>query len=83
MFMKEPISVAIETHRCKLNQANSQQLCAEFLQQECEVVSANESYDIYILNTCTVTHAADAKARQRLRAIRRANPRSYIVATGC
>ena len=36
-----------------------------------------------MLNTCTVTANADAKARQALRAARRINPNAIIVATGC
>ena len=39
--------------------------------------------DVYVLNTCTVTATADAKARRALRAARRANPHAFIVATGC
>ena len=39
--------------------------------------------DIYVLNSCTVTHVADAKARQALRAARRRNPSLTVVATGC
>ena len=77
------ISVAIETHGCKLNQADSQQLSRRFIEKGCEIVSSDQHYDIYVLNTCTVTHVADAKARQRLRSVRKTNPNSYIVATGC
>ena len=36
-----------------------------------------------VLNTCTVTATADAKARQFLRAARRRNPEAVVVATGC
>jgi threonylcarbamoyladenosine tRNA methylthiotransferase MtaB len=39
--------------------------------------------DIYIANTCTVTHIADRKSRHWLRLARRRNPRALIVATGC
>lgn len=82
-FTKKRISVVIETHGCKLNQADSQEMRAEFLQEGCELVSIDQHHDIYILNTCTVTHVADAKARQRLRSVRRDNPGAYVVATGC
>jgi threonylcarbamoyladenosine tRNA methylthiotransferase MtaB len=36
-----------------------------------------------VLNTCTVTATADAKARQALRAARRGNEKALIVAAGC
>jgi threonylcarbamoyladenosine tRNA methylthiotransferase MtaB len=39
--------------------------------------------DIYIANTCTVTHIADRKSRHWLRITRRRNPRALIIATGC
>ncbi|MEE9198799.1 MAG: tRNA (N(6)-L-threonylcarbamoyladenosine(37)-C(2))-methylthiotransferase MtaB [Dehalococcoidia bacterium] len=75
--------MAIATHGCKLNQAESQAMGRRFAQAGCSVVDACQSADIYILNTCTVTHMADAKARQWLRAARRGSPHATIVATGC
>ncbi|GAH62672.1 unnamed protein product, partial [marine sediment metagenome] len=39
--------------------------------------------DVYILNTCTVTHIADGKSRHRLRLAHRRNPDALLVATGC
>ncbi|MCK5433693.1 MAG: tRNA (N(6)-L-threonylcarbamoyladenosine(37)-C(2))-methylthiotransferase MtaB, partial [Dehalococcoidales bacterium] len=39
--------------------------------------------DIYIANTCTVTHIADRKSRHWLRLVRRRNPQALIIATGC
>lgn len=75
--------VAIDTHGCKLNQADSRQLARQFQAAGCQLVAAAAAADIYILNTCTVTANADAKARQALRAARRANPDALIVAAGC
>lgn len=81
-----PISrrrVAIDTHGCKLNQADSSQLARRFQEAGCQLVPTAAEADIYILNTCTVTATADAKARQALRAARRANPHALVVAAGC
>ena len=75
--------VAIDTHGCKLNQADSSQLARRFQAAGCQLVATAAAADIYILNTCTVTATADAKARQALRAARRANPNALIVAAGC
>ena len=47
------------------------------------LVPPNAMADIYIANTCTVTHVADRKARHWLRLSRRRNPRAMIVAVGC
>lgn len=48
-----------------------------------KIVDPTEPADIYILNSCTVTHVADRKARQALRAARRRNPNALVIATGC
>ena len=58
-------TVEIETHGCKLNTADSQQMAAEFLRAGFEVRSRENSNppDVFILNSCTVTHVADKKAR--------------------
>ncbi len=42
-----------------------------------------EQADICVLNTCTVTDAADHKCRQALSRLRRENPNAIIVVTGC
>ncbi|MCH9010589.1 MAG: tRNA (N(6)-L-threonylcarbamoyladenosine(37)-C(2))-methylthiotransferase MtaB, partial [Chloroflexi bacterium] len=46
-------------------------------------ISADGPADVYVLNSCTVTHVADRKARHALRAARRRNPDALVVATGC
>ena len=76
-------TVAIDTHGCKLNQADSDVLLRRFLEAGFHVVGTNDSPDVYVLNSCTVTHVADAKARSALRSARRANPNTTLVATGC
>ncbi len=75
--------VAIETHGCKLNQADSGTLATEFASAGFEVVAENMPVDVYVVNSCTVTHVADGKARQALRSARRRHPNATIVATGC
>jgi threonylcarbamoyladenosine tRNA methylthiotransferase MtaB len=75
--------VAIETHGCKLNQADSGTLATEFASAGFEVVGENTPADVYVVNSCTVTHVADGKARQALRSARRRHPNATIVATGC
>ena len=75
--------VAIETHGCKLNQADSGGLATEFAQAGFEVVGEDTPVDVYVVNSCTVTHVADSKARRALRSARRRHPNATIVATGC
>jgi len=47
------------------------------------VVSPGETADLCILNTCTVTAIASRKSRQLIRQLRRGNPESKVIVTGC
>ena len=76
-------TVAIETHGCKLNQADSDVLARRFLDAGYRVVAENEPAGLYVVNTCTVTHVADRKARRSLRSAHRRNPNAMVIATGC
>ena len=78
-----PRTVAIHTHGCKLNQADSQGLSRQFQEAGYRLVGPSDLADVVVLNTCTVTATADAKARQFLRAARRRIPGAVVVATGC
>jgi threonylcarbamoyladenosine tRNA methylthiotransferase MtaB len=75
--------VAFYTLGCKLNQAETESLVGQFSQSGFQIVSPNDVADIYIANTCTVTHIADRKSRHWLRLARRRNPRALIIAAGC
>jgi len=68
---------------CKLNQAEVELLAKQFTEAGYRLVSASDKADIYILNTCTVTHIADRKSRRLLRQAHCRNPATRIVATGC
>ena len=76
-------TVAIHTQGCKLNQADSDLLARSFAEAGYQVLDWTAGADVMVLNSCTVTAAADAKARQALRAARRANSNALVVATGC
>jgi threonylcarbamoyladenosine tRNA methylthiotransferase MtaB len=75
--------VAFYTLGCKLNQAETESLANRFSQAGFQLVSPGDGADIYITNTCTVTHIADRKSRHWLRLARRRNPQAVIIATGC
>jgi threonylcarbamoyladenosine tRNA methylthiotransferase MtaB len=75
--------IALDTVGCKLNQAETQLLGQQFAQAGYRLVSGDEGTDVYILNTCTVTHVADGKCRRLLRLARRRNPQALVVAIGC
>jgi threonylcarbamoyladenosine tRNA methylthiotransferase MtaB len=75
--------VAIETHGCKLNQADSQGLAKMLRAKGFTITNLEDDVDVYILNTCTVTHVADRKARQAIRKAKKRNEDSIIIVTGC
>jgi threonylcarbamoyladenosine tRNA methylthiotransferase MtaB len=76
------LKVAFNTLGCKLNQAETELLARQFSEAGYCVVSGDGA-DIYVLNTCTVTHIADRKSRHFLRLWRKRNPQAFIVAAGC
>ena len=75
--------VAFETHGCKLNQADTLKLSSAFFNAGFKIVKENEACDVYVLNSCTVTHIADRKGRNSARSAKKLNPDSFVVFTGC
>jgi threonylcarbamoyladenosine tRNA methylthiotransferase MtaB len=73
---------AIVTFGCRVNQADSFEF-DEGLRARGAVESTADEADLVIVNTCTVTSAADQGARQVIRRIARGNPGARIVVTGC
>jgi threonylcarbamoyladenosine tRNA methylthiotransferase MtaB len=76
------MKVAIHTLGCKLNQAESELLARQFIEAGYSIAS-DDTADICIFNTCSVTHIADRKSRHMIRMWKRRNPQAFIVATGC
>jgi threonylcarbamoyladenosine tRNA methylthiotransferase MtaB len=83
LSINKPTRIALETLGCKLNQAETESLARQFRAAGCQIVPPDHEADIYILNTCTVTHVADRKSRHFLRMARRCNPNARIIALGC
>lgn len=77
--------VAIATLGCKVNYSETEALADNFQQAGFALVDPDgpDAPDVFIVNTCTVTHVADRKSRQVLRRAKRANPQAVVVATGC
>lgn len=55
----------------------------KFINNGYKIVNFEETADIYIVNTCTVTNMADRKSRQILRRPKQINPNSLLVIVGC
>jgi len=77
------VRVAFYTLGCKLNQAETESLAGQFRGAGYQLVAPDNVADIYIANTCTVTHVADRKSRQWLRQAKRRNPGALVIAAGC
>ncbi|HMA36410.1 MAG TPA: radical SAM protein [Chloroflexia bacterium] len=75
--------VAFVTLGCKVNQSDTQQAIGAFRRAGCQLVPPTAPADVYIVNTCSVTHVADRKSRGWLRRVARVNPGALVVATGC
>jgi len=73
---------AILTFGCRVNQADSFEL-EESLRAGGAVAAAAEDADLIVVNTCTVTGAADQGARNLIRRVARHNAAAQIVVTGC
>lgn len=77
------MKAAIYTLGCKVNQYESR-VIAEMLEQNgWQLADIREDADVYIVNSCSVTAAADQKTRQRLHKLRREHPDATIILTGC
>lgn len=76
------VKIGIHTLGCKVNQAESEDIKNELINKGFSISNAINS-DIHIINSCTVTHIADAKSRKIIRKIRKNNPSSKIILTGC
>ncbi|OOB80094.1 MAG: tRNA (N(6)-L-threonylcarbamoyladenosine(37)-C(2))-methylthiotransferase MtaB [Epulopiscium sp. Nuni2H_MBin003] len=76
-------SIATYTLGCKVNQYDTEAVTELFTNRGYHSVSFDTVADVYIVNTCTVTHLSDRKCRQMLRKTKKINPDSILVAMGC
>ncbi len=74
---------SIENFGCRATEADAAALRRELLAGGLTQASEHASADVVVLNTCTVTAAADSQAREAVRKIHRVNPGARIVVTGC
>src|SRR5262245_12130571 len=68
---------------CKVNQYESQHVLETLEANGYVSVSPRSTPDLIVVNTCTVTHEADAKARQLIRQLSKAHAATPIVVMGC
>jgi threonylcarbamoyladenosine tRNA methylthiotransferase MtaB len=74
---------SIENFGCRATEADASALRRELLASGLTLAEGHVTAEVVVLNTCTVTAAADSQARDAVRKIHRANPAARIVVTGC
>jgi threonylcarbamoyladenosine tRNA methylthiotransferase MtaB len=73
----------IEQFGCRATQADAAAIERQLRERGYAAAAHANSADVVVVNTCTVTAAADLQARQAIRVIHRENPAARIVVTGC
>lgn len=76
-------TVAFATLGCKVNQFETETLEGLFVSRGYELVAFENYADVYVINTCSVTHIGEKKSRQMIRRASKRNPAATVVVTGC
>lgn len=77
------MKVYIETFGCKVNFADSADILTMLANNSYEIAKDPEEADLYIVNSCSVTHRAERECRQIVRRFKNINPKAEILITGC
>jgi threonylcarbamoyladenosine tRNA methylthiotransferase MtaB len=73
----------VENFGCRATQADGAALERQLEEQGLARASVPAQAEVVVINSCTVTAAADQDARAAIRRVRRQNPQAQIVVTGC
>jgi len=73
----------IEQFGCRATQADAAAIERQLRERGFAAASESARADVVIVNTCTVTAAADAQARDAIRKLHARNPAARVIATGC
>ncbi|MDY6862489.1 MAG: tRNA (N(6)-L-threonylcarbamoyladenosine(37)-C(2))-methylthiotransferase MtaB [Thermodesulfobacteriota bacterium] len=77
------LKFAITTLGCKVNQYESEAIRSSLEEEHYTLTAFGNKADIYIINTCTVTHKACYKSFQMIRRALKKNSRASVIVTGC
>lgn len=76
-------TVAFHTLGCKLNFSETSTVARQLSEGGFARVKIDETPDVVVINTCSVTDNADSKCRNYVRRSLKSNPIAYIVVIGC
>lgn len=74
---------AFQTLGCKLNFSETSAIARSLEEVGFARVDFEEKADLYVINTCSVTHAGDKSSRNAIRRALRTNPSAFVVVIGC
>jgi len=75
--------VFLHTLGCKLNTTETATIARQFVDRGFSVVDGTGAFDVFFLNTCSVTDRADRECRQLVRRALRQSPDAYVIVAGC
>lgn len=81
--MQQFKKVAFYTLGCKLNFSETSSIARSMSDAGYAKVEFEETPDIFVINTCSVTENADKKCKQLVKKAKNINPESYVVIIGC
>ncbi len=81
--MENKKRLALHTLGCKLNFTETSSIGRMLTDEGYEIVAFDDSADLYIINTCSVTDNADKKCRSFIRKAKKQNLAAFIIVVGC
>jgi threonylcarbamoyladenosine tRNA methylthiotransferase MtaB len=81
--MNQYKKVAFYTLGCKLNFSETSTIARSFDEAGYAKVDFEETPDIYVINTCSVTDNADKKCKQLVKKALKINPDAFVAIIGC
>ena len=77
------MKVAFTTLGCKVNQFETEVMEGLFKEKKYEIVNFEEVANVYVINTCSVTHLGEKKSRQIIRRAIKNNNKAIVAVVGC
>ena len=77
------MKVAFTTLGCKVNQFETEVMEGLFKEKKYDIVSFENIADVYVINTCSVTHLGEKKSRQLIRRAIKNNDKAIVAVVGC
>ena len=81
--MNQYKKVALYTLGCKLNFSETSTIARSLEDAGYARVDFDNSPDVFVINTCSVTENADKKCRQLVKKAKMVNPNAFVAIIGC